>query len=44
VGVIAEDEVVADDDTGLPQVGRLFEEARRIDNDTVGDDGADVRT
>ena len=38
VGVIADEEVVADGDAGLAQVVDFFEEARRIDDDAVADD------
>ena len=39
VGVVADDEVVADGDAGGAEVGDLFEEARRVDDDAVADDG-----
>ena len=37
VGMIADDEVVADGDAGLAQIGHFFQEARRIDDDAVAD-------
>ena len=42
VGVVADDEVVADGDAGRAEVGDFFEEARRVDDDAVADDGNDV--
>ena len=42
VGVVADDEVAADGDAGRAEVGDLFEEARRVDDDAVADDGRHV--
>ena len=42
VGMVADDQVVADGDAGRAEVGDFFEEARRIDDDAVADDRADV--
>ena len=43
VGVIADHEVVADLDAGGAEVADFFEEARRVEDDAVADDRADVR-
>ena len=37
VGVIADDEIVADRDAGLAQIGHFLQETRRIDDDAVAD-------
>ena len=39
VGVVADDEVVADVDAALGELVDLFEEPRRVDDDAVADDG-----
>jgi hypothetical protein len=42
VGVVAEDEIVADGDADLAEVGDLLEEARRVDHDAVADHRPDA--
>src|SRR5260370_1140246 len=43
VRVVADDEVIADRNTREAQAGDLFEEARRVNDDAVGNDGPDRR-
>src|SRR5260370_18860386 len=42
VRVVADDEVIADRNTREAQAGDLFEEARRVNDDAVGNDGPDT--
>src|SRR4051812_47873405 len=43
MGMIADNEVVADGNAGRSQLGDFFKEAHRIDNETVADDRTHVR-